>query len=84
MSSTPPTPTSNDVSGGKKVRKPYTITKSRESWSDEEHDKFIEALQLSVSLYLFVFIFNNYYSSCLSLFFFLSVLIGIGRRLKIL
>ncbi|CAK8571541.1 unnamed protein product [Lathyrus sativus] len=46
MSSTPPTPTSNDVSAGKKVRKPYTITKSRESWSDEEHDKFIEALQL--------------------------------------
>ncbi|KAI5395518.1 protein REVEILLE 8 isoform X1 [Lathyrus oleraceus] len=45
-SSTPPTPTSNDVSAGKKVRKPYTITKSRESWSDEEHDKFIEALQL--------------------------------------
>ncbi|KAL3825936.1 hypothetical protein ACJIZ3_021965 [Penstemon smallii] len=30
----------------KKIRKPYTITKSRESWSDEEHDKFIEALQL--------------------------------------
>lgn len=33
-------------SSGKKVRKPYTITKSRESWSDEEHDKFLEALQL--------------------------------------
>jgi SHAQKYF class myb-like DNA-binding protein len=30
----------------KKVRKPYTITKSRESWSDQEHDKFLEALQL--------------------------------------
>jgi len=30
----------------KKVRKPYTITKSRESWSEPEHDKFLEALQL--------------------------------------
>ncbi|XP_057461525.1 protein REVEILLE 8-like isoform X4 [Actinidia eriantha] len=33
-------------SSGKKVRKPYTITKSRESWTDEEHDKFLEAIQL--------------------------------------
>ncbi|XP_030518981.1 protein REVEILLE 5-like isoform X2 [Rhodamnia argentea] len=30
----------------KKVRKPYTITKSRESWTDQEHDKFLEALHL--------------------------------------
>ncbi|KAJ3690990.1 hypothetical protein LUZ61_020154 [Rhynchospora tenuis] len=30
----------------RKIRKPYTITKSRESWTDIEHDKFIEALQL--------------------------------------
>jgi hypothetical protein len=44
-----PTPTSGcgDASG-KKIRKPYTITKSRESWSDEEHDKFLEALQLFI------------------------------------
>ncbi|KAB5516855.1 hypothetical protein DKX38_027503 [Salix brachista] len=42
------TTTSNSSSEdpNNKIRKPYTITKSRESWTDPEHDKFLEALQL--------------------------------------
>ena len=35
-----------DDGGQKKGRKPYTITKPRESWTKEEHQFFLEALQL--------------------------------------
>ncbi|KAK6142785.1 hypothetical protein DH2020_023133 [Rehmannia glutinosa] len=47
-------PVGNVVSGvddpNKKIRKPYTITKSRESWSEQEHEKFLEALHLRADL----------------------------------
>ena len=29
-----------------KVRKPYTITKQRERWTDDEHERFLAALKL--------------------------------------
>ncbi|KAJ7974137.1 protein REVEILLE 6 isoform X1 [Quillaja saponaria] len=44
--STTPSTTNSLEDLGKKIRKPYTISKSRESWTEPEHDKFLEALQL--------------------------------------
>ena len=33
---------------GKKARKPYTITRPRERWCAEEHERFLDALLRSL------------------------------------
>ncbi|KAF8085495.1 hypothetical protein N665_0665s0005 [Sinapis alba] len=36
----------NRISNAAKARKPYTVSKQREKWSEEEHERFLEAIQL--------------------------------------
>lgn len=63
----PPPPTAGSPyleDPSKKIRKPYTITKSRESWTDQERDKFLEALQLSVNSLRFFFSDFSYCFVC--------------------
>ena len=41
-----------------KARQEYTITKSRESWTDEEHGLFVEAIALCVCFLFFCSLFS--------------------------
>ncbi|CAN7021389.1 hypothetical protein BRARA_F01290 [Brassica rapa] len=34
------------IANAAKVRKPYTVTKQREKWSEKEHERFLEAIEL--------------------------------------
>ncbi|XP_062103034.1 protein REVEILLE 3-like [Humulus lupulus] len=38
--------TSLEVPPNKKIRKTYTITKPRQTWTEQEHEKFVEAIKL--------------------------------------
>lgn len=57
----------SDDPGHMRIRKPYTITKSRETWTDQEHDKFIEALHLYLPFHSLSFFLCSFIYICLKL-----------------
>ena len=64
-----------------KARKEYTITKSRESWTDEEHGLFVGLLRCAFVFLFFCSLFSFFRARMMmTRLFFLLVIMALRRK----